>query len=96
MLELPSSQASFLNNPKPPYPALSKQLGEQGRVVLNVFVDANGAASGVSVSQSSAYPQLDRAAVNTVRLWRFVPGKRNGVPEGMSHQVPVTFRLEGG
>jgi periplasmic protein TonB len=29
-----------------------------------------------------------------VLRWRYVPGKRNGVPEGMWFNVPISFVLE--
>ena len=34
---LPSQSAAYLNNPPPAYPAISKRLGEQGRVVVRCF-----------------------------------------------------------
>ena len=38
--------------------------------------------------------RLDRAAIHTVRKWRYVPGKRNGVAEAMWFNVPINFVLE--
>ena len=33
-------------------------------------------------------------STGTVMRWRFVPGKRNGVPEAMWNLVPINFVLE--
>ncbi|MEZ5705813.1 MAG: energy transducer TonB [Burkholderiaceae bacterium] len=93
-VELPNSSARHLNNPKPPYPALSKRMGEQGTVVVRAWIGLDGTASQVSVRTSSGYPRLDRSAVEAIQRWRFVPGKRAGVPEAMSYDIPLTFTLD--
>ena len=93
-IELPSSSADYLNNPPPPYPPLSKRLGEQGKVVIRAFIDANGTATQAEVRTSSGYDRLDQAALQTVLKWRYVPGKRAGVSEGMWFNVPIHFVLE--
>jgi protein TonB len=93
-VELPSSSADYLNNPRPPYPPLSKRLGEQGKVVVRVFIEANGAASKAEIRSSSGYDRLDQTALQTVLKWRYAPGKRNGVAEAMWFNVPISFVLE--
>ena len=90
----PSSDASHLNNPKPVYPAVSKRLGEQGKIVLRVLIGADGIPQKVEIKQSSGFERLDRQAVDTVSRWRFVPGKRNGVPEAMWYLQPINFVLQ--
>ena len=89
----PSSDASHLNNPKPVYPAVSKRLGEQGKIVLRVLIGADGIPQKVEIKQSSGFERLDEAAIATVQRWKFVPGKRNGVPEAMWNIVPINFVL---
>lgn len=93
-IELPSSDAAYLNNPKPGYPAISKRMGEQGKVVLRVLIGTDGLPQKVEVNKSSGYDRLDRQAQEAVMRWRFVPGKRNGVPEAMWNLVPINFVLE--
>ena len=93
-MELPSSSAAYLNNPRPPYPSLSKRLGEQGKVVVRVLIEANGTASKAEVRASSGFERLDQTAVQTVLRWRYVPGKRNGVAEAMWFDVPINFVLQ--
>ena len=93
-IELPSSDAAYLNNPRPSYPAISKRMGEQGKVVLRVLIGTDGVPQKVEVNQSSGFDRLDRQAQDAVMRWRFVPGKRNGVPEAMWNLVPVNFVLE--
>ncbi len=93
-VELPSSSADYLNNPKPAYPPLSKRLGEQGKVVVRVLIASDGTAQQAQVHQSSGFERLDQAALSTVLKWRYVPGKRAGVPEAMWFNVPINFVLE--
>lgn len=93
-VELPSSDADYLQNPRPVYPPVSKRLGEQGKVVLRVLIGADGSAKQAQIRQSSGYERLDQAALATVLKWRYVPGKRGGVPEDMWFNVPIHFVLE--
>lgn len=93
-IELPSSDAAYLNNPKPAYPALSRRLGEQGKVLVRVLIGVDGKAEQVEIRRSSGYERLDQSALATVRSWRYVPGKRNGIPEAMWFEVPIVYVLE--
>lgn len=91
---LPSSDADYLANPRPAYPPLSKRLGEQGKVVVRVLIGTDGAAQKAEIRTSSGFDRLDQAALATVQRWRYVPGKRDGVPEAMWFNVPINFVLE--
>ena len=62
--------------------------------LLRVFIDAEGSPQQIEIRQSSGYERLDQQALEAVRRWRFVPGKRNGVPEAMWNIVPINFVLE--
>ena len=93
-VDLPSSSADYLNNPPPPYPPLSKRMGEQGQVVVRARIEVNGTASQAEIRTSSGFERLDRAALETVKRWRYVPGKRGGVPEAMWFNIPIRFVLD--
>lgn len=93
-LSPPSASAEELNNPKPAYPPLSRRLGEQGQVVVRVFVSIDGTAQKADIKTTSGYERLDQAALNAVQRWRYVPARRAGVPEAMWFNVPVNFVLE--
>jgi periplasmic protein TonB len=90
----PSSSAAYLNNPKPPYPALSRRLNEQGMVVVRVLINTDGKTEQTELFKTSGYSRLDESALKTVTQWRFVPGTRNGVPQAMWFNVPIHFVLE--
>ena len=92
-VELPSSDADYLNNTKPAYPAISKRLHETGKVVIRVLIGTDGQASQPTIKTSSGFERLDQAALGTVMKWRYVPGKRGGVAEAMWFDVPVNWVL---
>lgn len=94
----PVSQARFdadyLRNPPPPYPPLSRRMGEEGKVILRVSVNAQGSADSVEVKTSSGSPRLDDAAVHTVKKWKFISAKRGDTPVQSWVLVPIIFKLE--
>jgi protein TonB len=91
----PIFTAHYLENPLPQYPSRSRRLGEQGRVVLRVLVNAGGSADALQVRESSGHTRLDNAARDTVRRWRFVPAKRGETPIPAWVLIPISFSLEG-
>lgn len=93
-ITLPSSDADYLSNPKPPYPPMSKRLGEQGKAIVRVLIGADGLPQKTELRQSSGFERLDQSALATVMKWRYVPGKRDGVAEAMWFSVPISFILE--
>jgi protein TonB len=94
-LTQPIFQADYLDNPAPAYPALSRRIGEEGRVVLRVLVNPAGLADQIEVRASSGHSRLDEAARTTVARWRFVPAKRGEQPVAAWVLIPISFRLEG-
>lgn len=85
--------AAYLANPAPEYPLLARRLGEAGRVLLRVFVNAEGDAERVELAQSSGSSRLDHAALAAVRRWRFEPAKEGPLPVACWVQVPIVFDL---
>lgn len=94
-LTMPIFNADYLDNPAPSYPALSRRLHEQGRVLLRVLVNPGGRADKVQIQSSSGHARLDSAARDAVRVWKFVPAKRGAELVPAWVLIPVSFRLEG-
>lgn len=86
--------ADYLDNPKPLYPHASRRLGEEGKVVLRVFVSAEGDAKQVEVKHSSGFQRLDLAAEKAVARWRFVPARRGEQAVTAWVVVPIVFSLD--
>ncbi|OGS91253.1 MAG: hypothetical protein A2Z95_02000 [Gallionellales bacterium GWA2_60_18] len=91
----PLFDADYLANPKPSYPALSRRLGEEGKVMLRVQVAASGLPLAVEVQAGSGSERLDRAALDAVRRWRFVPARRGSAAVAATVLVPIVFSLNG-
>ncbi|MGZ3159324.1 MAG: energy transducer TonB [Burkholderiaceae bacterium] len=85
--------ANYSQKTQPPYPALSRRLHGEGKVQLLVDVSPKGEVASILVKQSSGYPRLDEVALNTVRLWRFVPAHQGEVAVADSVVVPILFKL---
>ena len=93
-VQLPSSDADYLQNPRPPYPPISRRLNEQGKTTVRVLIGPDGLPQRSEIARSSGFERLDQAAMTTVMRWRYVPGKRGGVPEAMWFNVPINWVLE--
>jgi len=90
----PRFDADYLKNPAPAYPALSRRMGEEGKVVLRVSVSPQGNADNVEIKTSSGSNRLDESAAKTVRSWRFIPAKRGESAIQSWVLVPIIFKLD--
>ena len=91
---IPPRPADYLDNPKPPYPALSKRLGEEGVVRLNILVNPDGSVARLEIVKSSGYARLDESARKTVQSsWKFEPARQAGKPVAAWVIVPIQFTL---
>lgn len=89
----PRSDAAHLNNPKPGYPSFSRRRGEEGRVLLEVYILPDGRVGEVRLKRSSGYPRLDAAAQEAVKGWRYVPARQGGRAIPYWYVQPVDFSL---
>lgn len=79
---------------QPDYPRDAFRAGEEGRVLLRVQVDAGGNPVDVQVADSSGSRELDRAAVEAMRQWRFEPALDDGDAVASTVEIPIDFTLE--
>ncbi len=93
-VEQPITNADYLQNPTPVYPRASIRLGEEGTTVVRVLIGPDGRAQQARTARSSGSARLDKAAEETTLAWRYVPGKRGGVPEAMWVDVPIRWELK--
>ncbi|NOT17138.1 MAG: energy transducer TonB [Sulfuriferula sp.] len=89
----PRVDANYLDNPKPPYPAVSRQLGEEGKVLLRVYVNTDGTVAKLELHRSSGYERLDNVALNTVPQWKFIPAQQGNLAVAAWVIVPISFNL---
>jgi protein TonB len=80
-------------NPLPVYPYLARINNYEGLVILKVSVSPEGRCVNVTVVKSSGYKILDKAAVEAVEKWRFVPSQKNGKPVYGEKEIKIRFKL---
>ena len=78
---------------RPSYPIGARRRGEEGTVVLDVAVTADGHASSVRLVSSSGFKDLDRAAERAAEQARFKPATRKGQPVESAARLTLIFRL---
>jgi periplasmic protein TonB len=78
---------------RPTYPPSVLRQGIQGTTLLKVHVLIDGRVGEVVVQQSAGHPDLDLAAAEAVRRWRFEPARRGDEPVAMWVLLPVEFQI---
>lgn len=92
--DVKSSRPAGSYQVKPWYPESARQEGIQGTTELKVLVRANGSVGQVLVAKSAGHFDLDRAAVEAVKTWRFAPARRGREAVAIWVIIPVQFKLE--
>ena len=80
-------------NIKPDYPKGARQRGEQGDVVLEIRVNAEGTVDGVKVAVSSGFVELDEAAIKAARAARFSPAQSGHDAVASTARLTLSFKL---
>jgi protein TonB len=88
-----SAKPRYRTNPAPDYPVEARRLRQQGVVLLEVEVSAEGRATGVRVLRSSGFSALDQAAMEAVRRWIFEPARNASLPVPSRVDLPVRFSI---
>jgi len=87
-------QARFrVTPPPPPYPRRALSMHQEGVVLLRALIDEQGAARQIRLQASSGYPLLDKAALQAVEEWQFMPETVNGRAVAVWVEVPVRFKI---
>jgi protein TonB len=75
-----------------PGPRLTRQLRSKGpaKVIVVFVVSEEGRVENPQVWKSDN-PLFDRVALDSVKKWRFEPGKRSGKPVRFRFRVPIAF-----
>lgn len=84
----------YLKPPQVVYPPLSRRMGETGRVVVRVLVDAQGVPAEVTLAEPSRFARLNDQALQAMRQARFEPYRVNGRPMSVTVLAPIVFTLE--
>ena len=80
---------------KPPYPAISRKLREEGRVELSVKLMPDGSIAETKLLKSSGFARLDTAAqAAAVAGCRGKPANIDGVAQASWLALKIEFKLE--
>ena len=78
--------------PDPQYSDQARSVKFTGSVLLWLIVDADGLPKDIRIVRSVGLG-LDERALDTVKTWRFEPGRKDGQPVATQINVEVSFRL---
>jgi TonB family protein len=94
----PPSKGGQLQQPKllasvaAVYPPAARAQHIQGDVVIDALIDPTGKVTAAKVITGN--PLLQSAAVDSLRLWKYQPGRLNGEAIPIHINVTITFRLK--
>ena len=85
-------QAPTLIDQVPPeYPSVLQKARVEGKVQLEIIVDAKGVPQQVQASEAT-HTLFVQPAIDAVRRWRYRPGLKGGKP--VATQIPVTMAFQ--
>lgn len=88
------NEPSFSKPPEQPrYPSLARKRGQQGTVWLEVWLDTAGEQIKREVKESSGIEILDKAALEAVSRWQFLPYSQENISIASRVRIPVQFVL---
>src|SRR5207247_9648051 len=95
--ELVEERPALLSAPAPVYPALLKQAGIQGRVILPAVIDTTGRVEPASVRiMKSSHPAFDEPPKDWVLKALFRPARLHGRGGRVSLHLVVDSRVTPG
>ncbi len=89
----PFVDANQVNNPAPVYPRTSRRRGEEGVVMLDVFILPDGSVGELRLRKSSGHKRLDDTAMEAVRQWQYQPAMRGDKAISFWYVQPLEFFL---
>lgn len=97
MADIGASEDTSYRRANPPrYPPQAIRRRMEGEVMLRVLVSVDGSPLKVEIEKSSRFRELDQAAMQAVKKWKFNPEVRNGRSVEGWVLVPINFKLNEG
>lgn len=88
-------QPAALRKPEPVYPVRAEEHRVAGRVLVRLYLEADGSISRtevISVAPGGAYGEMfKKATLDSLKDLRFRPARRNGQPVRALVEIPVVF-----
>jgi protein TonB len=83
-------QAELVYHKDPDYPALARQMGAKGTVIVMAVIGTDGRV--IKATAIQGHPLLRKAAEDAVRKWVYKPTLLNGVPVQNESRIILTFQ----
>jgi TonB family protein len=87
----PEAMKAAVKKVPPDYPPMARQMKVQGKVEVDVVIDADGNVEEVKILSGNAL--LTGAVVNSVKKWKFTPFTQNGAPAKAVAALDFDFKL---
>ena len=81
------------HNVPPAYPPRAIRDSHEGTVGLLVSIDETGQVVDVTIAAPCRFPELNRAARDAVRSWRYEPARLDDRPIASQKRVDIVFEL---
>jgi len=78
---------------EPKFPSIEAMRNQTGMLLAQLRVEPDGSVSGVNVLQK-VQPQIDAAATDALKQWRFEPPTRDGKPVVAYMIMTTLYRIE--
>jgi TonB family protein len=80
-------------SPQPAYTEIARKARIQGVVIVQAIIDKQGNVTNVKVLKGLPMG-LDKAAVDSIKTWKFEPATLNGKPVDVYYNLTVNFTLQ--
>lgn len=75
------------------YPEIAQEAGIEGTVVVQAFVDKKGIVQDCVILKGVPNTGLDEAAIDAIKMTRFIPAMQRDRKVGVYISIPVIFKL---
>jgi protein TonB len=77
---------------EPEYSEEARKARRQGTVMFEAVIRKDGRIDVVHIVRGLGFG-LDQSAIEALKAWRFLPGRKNGVPVDVQMNIEVTFNI---
>jgi protein TonB len=81
-------------NPAPTYPAIAREAGLEGFVLVELVIDAKGFVKTFSIRKTVGHQAFAIETSKVIRKWRFPPPRIQGQSMEIRYEYKVVYRLD--
>ena len=82
-----------LKKVKPTYPKNAKRAQKEAKVILVATIGLDGIAKNITASTKEGFG-FEEAAIEALKKFKFIPGKKDGKPTELAIRIPFEFKLD--